>query len=79
MPAISLKKEIFSETICKYRERLAHISGTVGMSLSLGLLVVGHPWGDGCSQLLDPLDFFGFAALVVVDAGGLRGYGLPKV
>ena len=37
MPAISLKKEIFSETICKYRERLAHISGTVGVSLSVGI------------------------------------------
>ena len=45
----------------------------------LGLLVVGHPWGDGCSQLLDALDFFGFAAPVIVDVGGLRGYGMPKV
>ena len=45
----------------------------------LGLLAVGHPWGDDCSQLPDPLDFFGFAAPVVVDAGGLRGYGLPEV
>ena len=45
----------------------------------LGLLEVGHPWGDGCSQLLDPLDFFGSAAPAVVDAGGLRGYGLPEV
>ena len=39
----------------------------------LGLLVVGHPWGDGCSWLLDPLDFFDFAAPVVVDGGGLWG------
>ena len=45
----------------------------------LGLLAVGYPWGNDCSQLPDPLDFFGFAAPVVVDAGGLRGYGLPKV
>ena len=45
----------------------------------LGLLVVGHPWGDGCSRLLDPLDFFGFATPVVVDTAGLRGYGLPEV
>ena len=30
-------------------------------------------------DFLDPLDFFGFAAPVVVDAGGLRGYGLPEV
>ena len=34
----------------------------------LGLLVVGHPWGDGCSRLPDPLDF---TAPVVVDDGGL--------
>ena len=40
--------------------------------------MVGHPWGGGCSQLLDVLDFFGFAAPVVVGAGGLRGYGLPE-
>ena len=45
----------------------------------LGLLVVGHPWGDGCLQLLDSLDFFGFGALVVVDDDGLRGYGLLEV
>ena len=45
----------------------------------LGLLAVGHPWGDDCSQLPDPLDFFGFPAPAVVDAGGLRGYGLPEV
>ena len=45
----------------------------------LGLLVIGHPWGDGCSRLLDPLDFFGFAALVAIDAGGLWGYGLLEV
>ena len=45
----------------------------------LGLLAVGHTWGDDCLQLPDPLDFFGFAAPVVVDAGGLRWYGLPEV
>ena len=36
--------------------------------------MVGHPWGGGCSQLLDLLDLFGFATPVVVGAGGLRGY-----
>ena len=41
--------------------------------------MVGHPWGDGCSRLLGPLDLIGFAAPVVVDAGGLLGYGLPEV
>ena len=41
--------------------------------------MVGHPWGDGYSRLLDPLDFFGFATPVVVDTAGLRGYGLPEV
>ena len=35
----------------------------------LGLLVVGHPWGDDCLQLPNPLGFFGFA----VDDDGLRG------
>ena len=35
--------------------------------------------GVDCSQLPDPLDFSGFAAPVVVDAGGLRGYDLPEV
>ena len=30
-------------------------------------------------DFLDPLDFFGFAAPVVVDAGGLQEYGLPEV
>ena len=43
------------------------------------LLVVGHPWGDGCSRLLDPLEFFGFAAPAAIDAGGHQGYGLPEV
>ena len=37
MPAISLKKEILSETICKYRERLGHITDSVGVSLSVGI------------------------------------------
>ena len=37
----------------------------------LRLLVVGHPWGDGCLRLPDPLDFFDFAAPAVVDDGGL--------
>ena len=41
--------------------------------------MVGHPWGDGCSQLLDLLDFFGSGAPAAVDAGGLRGYGLLEV
>ena len=41
--------------------------------------MVVRPWGDSFSWLLDPLDFFGFAAPVVVDAGGLRGYSLPEV
>ena len=36
-----------------------------------GLLVVGHPWGDGCLQLLDPLDFFDFAAPAIVDDDSL--------
>ena len=45
----------------------------------LGLLEVGHPWGDGCSRLLDPLDFFEFAAPAVVVDGDLQEYGLPKV
>ena len=33
--------------------------------------MVGHPWGDGCSQLLDLLGFFGSATPAAVDAGGL--------
>ena len=45
----------------------------------LGLLVVGHPWGDGCSRPLDSLGFFGFAAPIVVDEGGLQGYGFLEV
>ena len=43
----------------------------------LGLLVVGHPWGDDCLQLPNPLGFFGFAA--VVDDDGLLGCGLLGV
>jgi len=39
----------------------------------LGLLVVGHPWGDGCLRLLDPLDLFGFGALAVADDDDLQG------
>ena len=45
----------------------------------LGLLVVGHPWGDGCLRLPDPLGFFGFAALDVVGDDVLRGYDLLEV
>ena len=41
----------------------------------LGLLVVGHPWGDGCLQLPDPLGFFGFA----IDDYGPGGYDLLEV
>ena len=41
--------------------------------------MVGHPWGDGCSQLLDLLGFFGSAAPVAVDAGVLRGCDLLEV
>ena len=37
----------------------------------LGLLVVGHPWGDDGLRLLDPLGFFDFAAPAVVDDDGL--------
>ena len=40
---------------------------------------VGHPWGDGCSRLPDPLDFFDFAAPTIVDDGGLQEFGLPEV
>ena len=39
----------------------------------LGLLVVGHPWGDGYSRLPDPLDFFDFVAPAVADDCGLGG------
>ena len=39
-------------------------------------MVVGHPWGDGCLRLFDPLGLFGFAAPAVVDDDGLRGYDL---
>ena len=45
----------------------------------LGLLVVGHPWGDACLRLLDPLGFFDFVAPGVVDGDGLWGYGLLEV
>jgi len=45
----------------------------------LGLPVVGHPWGDGCSRLLDPPGFFEFAAPAVVDDDGLQEYGLLEV
>ena len=45
----------------------------------LGLLLVGHPWDDGCLRLLDPLDFFGFGAPTIVDDDGLRGYDLLEV
>ena len=45
----------------------------------LGLLVVGRPWGDGCSRLLDPLDFFEFVAPAIVVDGDLQEYGLPEV
>ena len=45
----------------------------------LGLLVVGHLWGDDCSQLPDPLDFFDFAGPAVVDDGGLQEYGLLEL
>ena len=41
--------------------------------------MVGHPWGDGCSQLLDLLGFIGSAAPAAIDVGGLRGYGLLEV
>ena len=45
----------------------------------LGLLVVDHPWGDGCLRLLDSLDFFDFATPVVVDDDGLQEYSLLEV
>ena len=45
----------------------------------LGLSVVGHPWGDGCSRLPDPFDSFGFAAPAVIDDCGLRECDLPEV
>ena len=45
----------------------------------LGLLVVSHPWGDGCLQHLDPLGFFDFVAPTVVVGDGLWGYGLLEV
>ena len=45
----------------------------------LGLPAVSHPWGDGCLRLLDPLDFFDFAAPAVVDDDGLQEYGLLEV
>jgi len=44
-----------------------------------GLPAVGHPWSDGCSWLLDPLDFFEFVAPAVVVNGDLQEYGLPEV
>jgi len=37
--------------------------------------MVGHPWDDDCSQLLDPLGFFGFA----IDGCGPRRYDLLEV
>jgi len=45
--------------------------------LELGLLVVVHPSGDDFSQLLAPLGFFDFAA--VVDDDDLLGCGLLEV
>ena len=48
-------------------------------SQELDLLVVGHLWGDDYLQLPDPLGFFSSAAPAAIDAGGLRGYGLPEV
>ena len=45
----------------------------------LGLPVVGYLWGNGCSRLLDPLDFFDFVAPAVVDDDGLQEYGLLEV
>ena len=45
----------------------------------LGLLVVGHPWGNDCSQLPGLLDSFGFAAPAIVDDCGVREYGSPEV
>ena len=45
----------------------------------LGLPVVGHPWGDGCLRLPNPLGFFGFAAPDVVGDDVLRGYDLLEV
>ena len=47
--------------------------------LGLGLPVVGHPWGDGCSRLPDPLDFFDFAAPAAGDDDGLQEYSLLEV
>ena len=46
-------------------------------ALGLGLLVVVHPSGDDFSQLLAPLCFFDFAA--VVDDDDLPGCGLLEV
>ena len=48
-------------------------------SQELGLLVVGHLWGDDYSQLPGLLDSFGFTALAVVDDCGLREYSSPEV
>jgi len=45
----------------------------------LDLLVVGHPWGEGCSQLLDLLGFIGSVALAAVDTGVLQGCDLLEV
>jgi len=45
----------------------------------LGLLVVGHLWGDDYSQLSDPLGFFDSAVPAAVDTGGLLGYDLLEV
>ena len=43
------------------------------------MLVVGHPWGDECLRLPDPLSFFSFAVPTVVDGDGLQGYDLLEV
>ena len=45
----------------------------------LGLLVVGHPWVDGCLQLSDPPSFFDFVAAAVVGDDGLQEYDLLEV
>ena len=45
----------------------------------LGLLVVGHPWVDGCLQLSDPPSFFDFVAAAVVCDDGLQEYDLLEV
>ena len=45
----------------------------------LGLLVAGHPWGDGSLRPPGPPGFFDFVVLAVVVDDGLQEYGLLEV